>query len=220
MLGVDEDVDRRIILANLAFKSLEALWKHRDLVNERIRIMSYTTIVESVLLYNCSTWALSESCAKRLDTAQRRMLRRVIGISMIDKMSNTELYARCIITPASLQVLHARWRMFGHALRLSESTPARKAMLYYFTQEANVVGRKGNFITIATSLSKEYECITKNNISNRIEYERVLVHDNDHDLVNDIVQFYSNKYDNEVERRRLARHQAQELRAYLAVSLD
>ena len=78
---------------------------------------------------------------------------------MIDKISNTELYAQCHVLPASLQVMHARWCMIGHTLRMPADTPgsARKAMLYYFTKEVDIAGRQGNYNTIATALSKEYE---------------------------------------------------------------
>ena len=73
LLGVEEDIDRRIHLAYQAFKSLQILWKHRRYVNECIRINTYREIVESVLLYNCATWALTEKLSERLDIAQCRM---------------------------------------------------------------------------------------------------------------------------------------------------
>ena len=60
------------------------------------------------------------------------MIRRVLGIRWFDKVSNEELYASCGIAPASVQCLHARWRLFGHVLRMDASTPARQAMLSYF----------------------------------------------------------------------------------------
>ena len=57
LLGVEEDIDRRIHLAYQAFKSLQILWKHRRYVNECIRINTYRVnqirvIEEPVLLYN------------------------------------------------------------------------------------------------------------------------------------------------------------------------
>ncbi len=44
-------------------------------------IPPYRALVESVLLYNCGTWALSpnlRSALDRLDRAQRKMLRKVM----------------------------------------------------------------------------------------------------------------------------------------------
>ena len=52
--------------------------------------------------------------------------------------------------PASIQVIDARWRLFGHTLRLDASTPARKAMAYYFSD--NTGGRQGPRVLISTSL--------------------------------------------------------------------
>ena len=108
LLGVEEDVNRRIQLAFQSMNSLEAMWKHRDLVAKRIRVHSYRAIVESVLLYNCGTWALTEALADRLDRFQRKMLRRILGLKWSDKVTNEKLYARCGIPPASVQVLNAR----------------------------------------------------------------------------------------------------------------
>ena len=80
LLGVEEDVERRIQLALQSFRGLEGLWKHRSQIAGNIRIQSYQAIVESVLLYNCGTWALTVSLAERLDRAQRKMLRRILGL--------------------------------------------------------------------------------------------------------------------------------------------
>ena len=60
--------------------------------------------------------------------------------------------------PASLQVIDARWRLFGHTLRLDANTPARKAMTYYFSD--NTGGRQGPRVLIPTSLSQEYKSVT------------------------------------------------------------
>ena len=116
--------------------------------------MTYKTIVESVLLFNCSTWALSLKEANNIDTYQRRLLRQILGYVWSDKISNEDLYKEAGVVPASIQVLEARWRLFGHVLRMNENTPARKAMIYYFSGDQK--GRKGPRITIATSLSNEY----------------------------------------------------------------
>ena len=118
LLGVENDVERRIQLAMQSFRGLESLWKYRSQVAESVRIQSYRAIVESVLMYNCATWALTVPLADRLDRAQRKMLRRVLGLKWSDYVTNANLYDRCGILPASVQVLYARWRLFGHTLRL------------------------------------------------------------------------------------------------------
>ena len=207
LLGVEEDIDRRIHLAYQAFKSLQILWKHRRYVNECIRINTYRVIVESVLLYNCATWALTEKLSERLDIAQRRMLRCILGIKWYDKMSNATLYKRCKIIPASLQVLNARWRMFGHTLRMHECTPAKQAMTSYFNETQT--GRPGHRITIATALSKEYENTRGCKINNRQQYEAMVALASNREswkqLVDDVVDQHVDKNEKKTERRRQTR---------------
>ncbi len=85
-----------------------------------------------MLLYNCGTWALSSALADHLDRAQRKMLRKVIGLTWKHKVANKDLYAMCGCLPASIQVINARWRLFGHVLRMNEEVPARQAMALNF----------------------------------------------------------------------------------------
>ena len=58
-----------------------------------------------------------------------------------DTVSNDDLYKEAGVVPASLQVLDARWRLFGHILQRNENTSARKAMIFYFAGDQK--GRKG-----------------------------------------------------------------------------
>ena len=160
-------------------------------VAEHIRINAYRAIVESVLLYNCGTWALPVTVADRLDRAQRKMIRRVIGVKWYDKVSNTDLYTRCGLCPASEVVIHSRWRLFGHTLRLSEKTPAREAMSYYFQRDQ--IGRQGNFVTIATTLSREYKLITSQSINTQDEYNSVVLAAQDRDAWKQLARKITNK---------------------------
>ena len=65
-------------------------------------------------------------------------------------------------------VIGARWRLFGHILHMSEDTPARKTMTYYFCKD--LPGRLGNLTTIASVLSNECKISTGMTINNLNEY--------------------------------------------------
>jgi hypothetical protein len=45
------------------------------------RLKAYGALVESLLLYNCGTWALFSLLADKIERAQRKMLRRVLGVT-------------------------------------------------------------------------------------------------------------------------------------------
>jgi len=215
LLGVEEDVSRRIQLASVSMNSMEAMWKHPKLVAQSIRVHSYRAIVESVLLYNCGTWALTEALADRLDRFQRKLLRRVLGLKWSDKVTNEDLYARCGIPPASVQALNARWRLFGHTLRMDENTPARQAMAYYFVKDQP--GRQGNRVTIASALSNEYKAVVGKSISSSAEYKAVVSVAQDRDAWKDVVQQVTQKYvelhQDKAQRKTQRRHEAKKVRA-------
>ena len=91
----------------------------------------------------------------------------MLGYKWYDKITNEDLYAQVGILPASVQVVSARWRLFGHTLRLDANTPARKAMVYYFSN--NMGGRQGPRVLLPTSLSKEYKCVTGDEIDSLVQ---------------------------------------------------
>ena len=56
------------------------------------RIWLYETLVKIVLLYNCGTWGVSKDDQRKLNSFQRRQLRKVIRIHWSHKISNNKLY--------------------------------------------------------------------------------------------------------------------------------
>ena len=203
LLGDQQDVHRRIQLAWQSFNKLEALWKHRNRVAVSTRRKSFSALVESVLLFNCGTWALTVELADRLDSAHRKMLRRVLGLKWSDYVGNVDFYARFNIVPASIQALNARWRLFGHTLRMNDGTPARQAMSYYF--ERNHKGRQGHRIHIASKLFAEYESVRGQVIVSRIDFDKLVRLAQDREVWKRLVDDVTSKYhqlftDKEVKR--------------------
>ena len=50
----------------------------------------FVTTVEAILLYGCETWTLSARDESRLDGCYTRMLRMVMNITWMDKMTNED----------------------------------------------------------------------------------------------------------------------------------
>ena len=94
-----KDLDRRIILAEAAFGRLWSLWLRPQRVSLKRRLRLYEALVISVLMYNASCWAVPATQLKRVDTMQRRHLRRILRIRWPHRISNEALYARCECRP-------------------------------------------------------------------------------------------------------------------------
>ena len=101
-------------------------------------------------------------------------------------------------------------------------TPARKTMLY-ITLRKRQTQLEGKAITIATALSKEYESVSNTKINDLNQFNKIVVLAQNRDawreLVNDIFIFYKNKYERELEKRRIAQQQAEEIKTVLVGSV-
>ena len=143
LLGDTEELKRRKQLAAASFKNLTRLWtgKRNKLSLER-KLQLYDAYITPVLIYNACTWALTEAELNELEAFRRRQLRRILGIKYPRRISNTKLYEKCYMAELGPDIRGARWRMLGHTLRMTDDTPAKRAMLHYFdTTTSSYLGR-------------------------------------------------------------------------------
>jgi hypothetical protein len=107
-------------------------------------------------MYNSCTWGLTQADEKNLNSFHRKQLRQVLGIYYPHRISNEKLYEVTKTRPLTIDITKARWKMFGHALRMDERTPARKAMKYYFETPENCERFRGRKrATIVTTLNRD-----------------------------------------------------------------
>ena len=117
----DQDVKRRIGLANGLVQSLDKIWKAKDIsVSTKTRV--YETLVLSLLLYNSETWALKEESKRRLLVFEMGCLRRIVGVSRRDRMRNTDIRRKAGVEEDIVQkITKRRLRYFGHVVRMPQS---------------------------------------------------------------------------------------------------
>ena len=66
LLGSKEDIEYRKHLSKIALNKMEQIWHRADKTKQRTRIKLYNTLVRSVLLYNCGTWALTKNRRRKV----------------------------------------------------------------------------------------------------------------------------------------------------------
>ena len=125
VLGDAEDMARRKQLALLAFRRMWTLWLRWRHVGEAQRLRLYNAFIVPVLTYNMSTWALTQVENAHLDSIHRTQLKHLLGIKWPQCISNKVLYQRCQCEPLSIKITEARWRLFGHVLRMPQNVPAQ-----------------------------------------------------------------------------------------------
>ena len=75
-LDTENDIKRRIILANAAFSTLKTIFNSKK-VSDEIKL---SALVESIFLYNCEVWGTNKRLDDKIDVFQRRLLRNILNI--------------------------------------------------------------------------------------------------------------------------------------------
>ena len=83
----DEDVKQRIGLACAAFGGLGKMWREKS-ISVRTKVKLYYALVVPVWLYGSECWCLRKEDERRLLAAEMSWLRRIIGRSRREKVTN------------------------------------------------------------------------------------------------------------------------------------
>ena len=129
LLCSSSDIPARCIMGNIAFHSYWKLWIRGSKSPLRTKIRPYDTTCVSLMLYNCNSWATPKTFLDKLDACHRKHLRTITNHRWPHSViSNDALYKICNVVPLSVRVKQQRWSMFGHVLRMPETTPAQQAL--------------------------------------------------------------------------------------------
>ena len=163
-LGDREDMKNRRDLATGSMNKMEAILKTHRTVKIKKRLQLYSALVKSVLMYNCGTWGMSMKDEREMNSFHRRQLRKVLKVKYPTTMRNKAVYEQTKTKPISVDITQARWKLFGHILRMKKDTPGRLAMKYYFQKPEGVKKYRGRKrTTIITTINNDIKRTAKIN---------------------------------------------------------
>ena len=101
----------------ITYHQMRNIWNSKLSRKFKIRLMISCNIatVESVLLYGCETWTLTNSLLKKMDGTNTQILRMVLNIHWTNKIKNETLYGT--IERLSNTIRRRRLKFAGHCLR-------------------------------------------------------------------------------------------------------
>lgn len=78
-------------------------------VHLRLKRKVYQSCIEPALLYGCETWALRLQDRRRLIVTQRKMMRKMIGITLLDRRTNEWLQNTVKLPDVRARVIRKKW---------------------------------------------------------------------------------------------------------------
>jgi hypothetical protein len=123
--GVEKEIGVRVGRALGVFASFDKIWASKKMrVQSKMRV--YKTFVMPHFLYGCETWAPTKTQLTRLEIAHSHCLRRILGVSLIDRHRLTYIRQACDTEPIVSLVAKRSMQWLGHVMRMSASRLPRK----------------------------------------------------------------------------------------------
>lgn len=101
----------------------------------------YDTCILPVSTYGLETMSLTKKSAKKLETTQRAMERNMLGVSLRDKIRNTELRRRTKVRDIVEEVAKMKWRWAGHIARYDDNRWTRRVLEWKPRETKRNLGR-------------------------------------------------------------------------------
>ena len=83
------------------------------------------TVIRPVLLYGAECWTASKKEEQILEKTEMRMLRRIKGVTLRDKVMNVDIRKKLGVNNIQEKVREMRLRWYGHIQRRKENNKVR-----------------------------------------------------------------------------------------------
>merc|ERR1712237_70973 len=119
-LSLDKEIDTRIAKAAAVMSKLsKKVWDNNSL-SRKTKLSVYKACVLSTLLYGSESWATYARQESRLESFHLRCLRRILGISGEDRVTNKSVLEQEGPLGLHLLLSQRRLRWIGHVRRMKD----------------------------------------------------------------------------------------------------
>ena len=138
--GCDLAVRERVRKGWVKFRELSSILCSRRLAL-KWRGVVYRTCVRTVMTYGCENWPMKRENEETLLRAERRMIRMICGVTVLDRERGEDLKERLgLVDDIMIGVKKSRLRWAGHVMRRDKDEGVKRAMEYKW-EGKGVAGR-------------------------------------------------------------------------------
>ena len=139
---IDDEVHYRVKQANSAFGRLSKRVFHNKNLTLATKVMVYNAVVLSSLLYGSETWTLYSRHLRTLENFHMTSLRKILGISWIHKIPNSEVLRRTKSVSLENIIFRQHLRWLGHTIRMDDSRLPKQLLYGELSEGKRSVGRQ------------------------------------------------------------------------------
>ena len=127
-INVEREVSVRLEKAGKVYQ----IWRKKVFRSRALSIATkvriFRTLVLSVLLYGAETWTVTQHDIRKLNSFQMRCLRDILGITLWNRVRNSDILERTGMVSMEDQLKQRRLQWFGHVWRMPTTRPQRQLL--------------------------------------------------------------------------------------------
>ena len=123
------------------------------MIRREIKINLFLATIESILLYNATTWTMTKTLEASLDGAYTKLLRYALNVSWKDRVKNVDLYGT--LPKVSSRLRERRMIFAGHCWRCYMSAPQPVHELLFWSVPDGVQ-KQGNWKSYTKVLLEDH----------------------------------------------------------------
>ena len=124
---IRSEINIRIGKASYAFNCLNRVWKE-DRLSLATKLKLFNAIVVSILMYGCDSWKGLQEVEERVRRFESNCLRKIMKIRWYEHVNEEELRRRSGQQSVVEKIKIARWKWYGHVLRMSDERLPKQAL--------------------------------------------------------------------------------------------
>ena len=117
--GFEEEIKRRISMGWVAFGKHSNIFRSK--MPMKLKRQVYNQCVIPVITYGAETWSLTKALEKKLQSSQRAMERKMIGITWRDRKRNTWVRKETKVRDIREVIKKRKWQWAGHLMRRTDN---------------------------------------------------------------------------------------------------
>ena len=124
----DEEMDIRISKAGAVMHALHRSVVMKRELSQKAKLAVFRSIFVPILTYGHESWVMTERMRSRVQASEMRFLRRIKGVTLLDKVCNSEIHNSLNVESLLLRIERSQLRWFGHVSRMPQERLPKQAL--------------------------------------------------------------------------------------------
>ena len=126
----NSELDTRIGKASAVMRQLHLSVVLKRELCTKAKLSIFRSVYVPILIYGHKCWIMNEKMRLRVQAAEMGFLRRISGLTLLDKVKNADIRESLNIEALLLRLERSQLRWYGHVTRMSQKKTAKKTALF------------------------------------------------------------------------------------------